>query len=132
MSTFGFTPVELTPGQLDLHGGEVVAPAAATKPPSGIAEKDWQAQVVELAQLYRWRVYHTYDSRRSHEGWPDLILARPPELLAVELKTDTGRLRPAQREWLDTLTACHVEIAVWRPRDFEAVHSRLKMRWKDR
>lgn len=129
MSTFGFPPVEPIAGQLDLDGGEIRLLEAQRKPPTGLAEKDWQAQVIELAALYRWRVYHTYDSRRSHEGWPDLILARPPELLAVELKTDTGRLRPAQREWLDVLTACRVETAVWRPREFEAVHARLRMRY---
>jgi hypothetical protein len=93
-----------------------------------VREKAWQAQVIELALLYGWFVYHTYDSRRSQPGWPDLVLARPTtgELIFVELKTDVGRLSPAQRSWLRVLEDCNQEVHVWRPRDFEAVHARLK------
>lgn len=50
-------------------------------------------------------------------GWPDLILARPGRLLAVELKSNRGSLRPEQRRWLDILQAAGVETYVWRPRD---------------
>lgn len=91
-------------------------------------EKEWQAQVIELAVLYGWFVYHTFDSRRSNAGWPDLVLCRPTtgELIFVELKTDVGRLSPAQRSWLRVLEDCNQEVHVWRPRDFEAVHARLK------
>ena len=35
-------------------------------------EKGFQAAVVELARLRGWLVYHTYDSRRSAKGFPDL------------------------------------------------------------
>ena len=90
-----------------------------------MTEREWQAQVVEAATLTRWRHYHAYDSRRSDPGWPDLVLARAPELLMVELKTDTGRLSRAQREWMQVLTACGVECHVWRPGDFAAVWARL-------
>lgn len=91
-----------------------------------ISEKAWQEQVVQLAALYGWKHYHPFDSRRSVSGWPDLVLVRPPELLIVELKTDRGRIRPPQQEWLDALAMCGVEVAVWRPRDFEQVHDRLR------
>lgn len=94
-----------------------------------LTEAQWQAQVIELAERYGWFVYHTYDSRRSHAGWPDLVLARPStgELLYVELKTDKGRVSPAQRTWLRVLEDCNQEVHVWRPRDFdELVHPRLK------
>lgn len=91
-----------------------------------ISEKAWQDQLVQLATLYGWKHYHPFDSRRSVAGWPDLVLVRPPELLIVELKTDHGRVRPNQQEWLDALAACGVEVDVWRPRDFEAVHDRLR------
>lgn len=91
-----------------------------------MTESAWQQQVVELATLYGWLHYHAYDSRRSDPGWPDLVLVRPPKLLVVELKTDTGRLTRSQTEWLALLDACGVETAVWRPRDFDAVHDRLR------
>jgi VRR-NUC domain-containing protein len=62
-----------------------------------ISEKGLQAQVGELARLCGFPVYHTHDSRHSAPGFPDLVLARPPVIRFVELKTDTGRLRPQQR-----------------------------------
>lgn len=92
-------------------------------------EKAWQAQVLHLATLYRWAHFHPLNMRGSDAGWPDLVLARAPELLVVELKTDKGRLSQAQRDWLDLLAACGVECHVWRPRDFELVHERLKPQW---
>jgi hypothetical protein len=68
-----------------------------------VTEKQLQAQVVQLASLTGWRCYHTFDSRRSAPGFPDLLLVRPPRCLFVELKTTTGRLRPAQAAWLEAL-----------------------------
>lgn len=94
-----------------------------------LTERAWQDQVVEIARLYGWAVYHTYDSRRSESGWPDLALAREPEFLVAELKTDKGRLSPAQVKWLSLLGSCGIETAVWRPRDFQVVHERLKRRY---
>lgn len=115
-----------------------------------LAEAAFQAQVEGLARFYGWRLYHTHDSRRSAAGFPDLVLVRPPELLFVELKTDTGRVRPEQEEWLADLRAVGdavalmdlseirapwpppddyhrpaVEAHLWRPRDWEALQARL-------
>jgi hypothetical protein len=73
--------------------------------------------VRELAQLHGFMTYHTYRSDRSEPGFPDLVLMRPPLLLFRELKTDVGRLRPAQRKWLDELAACGQDVGVWRPAD---------------
>lgn len=93
-----------------------------------MTEAEWQRQVIDLARMYGWRVYHTFDSRRSSPGWPDLVLARAPVFMVVELKTDKGRVRPAQREWLELLAACGVEAHIWRPRDVDAVLRRLVRR----
>jgi VRR-NUC domain len=90
--------------------------------------------VLQLAQLYGWRAYHTLNSKGSEPGFPDLVLVRPPELLVVELKTDKGRVRPAQREWLDALelgaaaAGGTVRVDVWRPCDFDRVHGLLRTR----
>jgi hypothetical protein len=96
-----------------------------------VTEGEWQDVVLKLAALYGWTLtYHTYDSTRSNPGWPDLVLHRPPgELLVVELKSDKGRVKPAQQEWLAALACSGVETAVWRPRDLDdVVHPRLKRR----
>lgn len=93
-----------------------------------MTEKEWQAIVVELAGYYRWQHFHAYDMRRSDPGWPDLVLARPGEVIFVELKTARGRLSDAQGLWVDLLTSAGLEVHVWRPADLDLVHERLKRR----
>jgi hypothetical protein len=91
-----------------------------------ITEKEWQETVVQLATYCRWHHFHPYDSRRSTPGWPDLVLVRAPEFIVVELKTETGKLRPEQVDWLTWLAQCGVETHVWRPSDFDEVVARLR------
>lgn len=90
-----------------------------------LSERDWQQLVVDVARLHRWDVYHTYDSRRSPAGFPDLLLTRPPELMFVELKTATGKVTAPQLAFLDRLERCHLEVHVWRPQDEERAFARL-------
>ncbi len=42
-----------------------------------LSEADFMDQVIDLAHLYGWMVYHTYDSRRSAPGYPDLAFCHP-------------------------------------------------------
>ena len=84
-----------------------------------MSERQLQDAVLRLAGLLRWRCYHTHDSRRSHAGFPDLVLIRPPRCLFVELKSAKGRVRPEQEAWLCDLSGCEgVESALWRPSDW--------------
>ncbi|RPH73807.1 hypothetical protein EHM76_04845, partial [bacterium] len=69
-------------------------------------ERAWQEQVLTIARYYGWWTYHTYDARRSEPGFPDLVLIRPPRLMMVELKTNTGRVTKAQQAVLDLLNEC--------------------------
>lgn len=90
------------------------------------SEKDFQAQILELARLSGWRCYHTFDSRRSAAGFPDLMLVRPPVVLFAELKTEGGKIRPEQRRWLTVLEACPgVVVKVWRPSDWPEIEEAL-------
>jgi hypothetical protein len=92
----------------------------------GESEATFQAAVIDLARHCGWRVYHTYDSRRSKAGWPDLALCKPPRLILAELKAETGRVRTEQREWLAALTRClGLEVYLWRPSDWPAVERAL-------
>jgi hypothetical protein len=94
-----------------------------------ISEKQFMAQVIELARLCKWMAFHPFDSRRSTPGWPDIVFVRPPSVIFAELKTATGRLTPAQQTWLEALGRCPgVEAYVWRPADWEAIVSRLQKR----
>ena len=78
-------------------------------------EKQFQSLIVEYAKRCGWFVYFTYDSRRSPEGFPDLVLVRNV-VLYRELKTETGRLTPAQKAWGDRLTEAGADYQVWRPK----------------
>jgi hypothetical protein len=102
-----------------------------------MTEAQWQQQVIDLAKLGGWRSYHTFDSRRSAPGFPDLVLLRPPELVFVEVKAEKGKTTPEQDAWLEDLGVVAqcillsqdslagdeipVQVYVWRPSDFDEV-----------
>ena len=105
----------------------MVTPTAPT-----MTEADFQAAVLELARLFRWRVAHFRAARTAHgwrtpvaadgAGWPDLFMVRGGRAVVAELKSESGRLRPEQREWLIELRACPgLEVFVWRPSDLEEI-----------
>ena len=92
-----------------------------------MTEKTLMANVVKMARLFGWRVFHQFDSRRSEPGWPDLAMVRRDRMLFAELKTATGRLTPAQRDTIKELRTIaraiqtgNVEVHVWRPADWLA------------
>jgi hypothetical protein len=90
-------------------------------------EKQWQNYVIRFAELSNWLPYHTHDSRRSHKGFPDLVLVRPPRICFIELKTEKGRIRPEQKLWADRLSCCTgVEYYLWRPSQEPEVREVLK------
>jgi hypothetical protein len=92
-----------------------------------LLEAQFQAQLLELARMLQWRVYHTHDSRKSQHGFPDLVLVRD-RLMMLELKRDTTRTTPPQRQWLAALHATGVEVYVVRPRNTDAIARLLAAR----
>ena len=85
-------------------------------------EAGFQRAVIEYARARGWRCYSHADSRRATAGWPDLVLLRPPKALFVELKTDIGKARPAQKETLNILARCDdMETYLWRPKHWESI-----------
>ncbi|HEY3492176.1 MAG TPA: VRR-NUC domain-containing protein [Solirubrobacterales bacterium] len=96
-----------------------------------MTEKEFLECVVALAAFGGWRlVYHTHRSDRSQPGFPDLVLVRPQhgELVFAELKSERGRLSPAQQEWLDGLRRAGQEAYLWRPSDMDEIQARLTRR----
>lgn len=89
-----------------------------------MTENQLQQAVIDAAHLFGWKVHHVKPARTpdgkyltriaADPGFPDLVLARSGEVLFVELKSAVGRLRPAQKEWLDHLP----DVKVWRPEDW--------------
>src|SRR6266568_2387284 len=96
---------------------------------ASLSEQDFMQQIIDLAHIYGWLCYHTYDSRRSAPGYPDLAFCHPTRChyFLAELKAERGRLSPAQKLWIDALHAAGIECHVWRPSDFDAIVERLTM-----
>jgi hypothetical protein len=86
-----------------------------------MTEQELMTAVLDLCRWTGWFAYHTHDSRRSQPGFPDLVLVERStgRTIYAELKSATGRLSPAQREWLELLGKRN-EVAVWRPADWSA------------
>ena len=106
---------------------------------TAITERAFQAKVMQLASMYGWHCAHfrpsmTADGRwltaiSGDAGYPDLTLAHPRRgIIFAELKTDSGRLAPAQHKWLETLAQAarrNTAVEVWRPGDLEQIAAQL-------
>lgn len=98
-------------------------------------EAQFQAQVIQIARMNGWRVFHPQKMQArdgswrtalsGDRGWPDLALAhRDRGFIVAELKTDQGKLAPDQLAWLHNL-APWAECYVWRPADLDTIARRL-------
>ena len=91
--------------------------AFATLPP--MTEAQLQRQVMAVAARLGYLSYHTYSSKRSAPGYPDVTLVHPAggTLFLLELKRDTEHPTLAQQRWLDALGwVTRVESGVVQPR----------------
>ena len=86
-----------------------------------IDEGEFQWAVEKAAKELGWMVYHTHDSRGSAKGFPDLVLVRKKSVIFAELKTETGKLTPAQKRWIAALMAAGQQTYVWRPSDLDSI-----------
>lgn len=92
-----------------------------------MTEKAFQQAVVDLARLNGWVCYHTYDSRRSEPGFPDLVLVKGHSLIFAELKTQKGRLTKDQETWREALwNVPNIGVCLWRPSDWEYIKATLE------
>ena len=82
-----------------------------------VDERTLENHLKWIAQDLGLLLYHTYDSRRSAPGFPDLVIAGPGGVLFRELKTEKGRLTVHQERWGNILAASGADIGVWRPSD---------------
>jgi len=103
-----------------------------------ISERMWQDKVEQVAIINGWIVDHKIPMRfngrpftTGKAGMPDLILIHPRGhgILYVELKTERGKLSPAQIEVAAALRANGAEYYLWRPSQMHEVEERLG-RWR--
>jgi len=93
--------------------------------PPRLSERAFMAQVVRLAELFHWRVYHTLRSEGSAAGFPDLVLVRRPRVVFAELKAQRTPVTDDQRDWHRELRACDQEAYIWRPSDWATIEKVL-------
>lgn len=82
-----------------------------------MSEDTLQTRVEQLARELGWIHYHTYNSRRSQPGFPDLVLVRRGRIVWRELKTSRGKPSADQKKWLDALAVANADVGIWRPID---------------
>ncbi len=102
-----------------------------------LSEQDWQTRVTDYAALKGWAWIHVRPARTVKgwrtpvsgplgAGWPDLILVRDGRLVAIELKSASGRLTGEQRTVLAALSRIPgVDTMVARPCDWGTVQEVL-------
>jgi hypothetical protein len=94
-----------------------------------VTEAELQAAVIDLAHVYGWKVAH-FRPAQTAKGWrtpvgadgkgfPDLLMVRDADLLAIELKTERGMNTPEQEAWLRAFLPIALLAAVWRPAEWE-------------
>lgn len=93
-----------------------------------MTEAELQNNIIELVKYMPTLLYyHTYDSRRSNPGFPDLVIAGPNGVMYRELKSARGKVTDDQFRWLRALELSGQDVAVWRPVDWpDRIHKELE------
>lgn len=93
---------------------------------NAIPEKDLENTVRSIAIRNGWRFFHPFWMQRSEPGWPDCFMLRGERVVVAELKTERGKVTPAQEEWLAAFRKIPaIEVYVWRPSDRDAIEEVL-------
>lgn len=98
-------------------------------------EEQFLREVLALAKECGWRTAHFRPARTARgwrtavqgdgKGWPDVVMVRE-RIIFAELKAETGRLKPAQKAWIETLTQAKQEVYVWKPSDWVEIERVLR------
>lgn len=92
------------------------------KPYPEMTEAEMYETLRQAAALRKRLIYHSFDSRHSFAGFPDVVIANPPFVHFCELKTKRGTPSPAQEAWLNAFHGCDaVTAGVYRPDDLDAL-----------
>jgi hypothetical protein len=92
-----------------------------------VSERAFMQAIRRVAVREGWKAYHTYTSKRSEPGFPDLVLIKPPVVLFSEVKRHGAQPTLDQQRWLEALQCCtQVETYLWFPEDMAAITARLQ------
>lgn len=93
-----------------------------------LSEGQFLDMIITRARARQWLVHHDRPAPTKDRngrwithtvgdpGFPDLVMAKAGRCIFAEVKTETGRISPAQRVWIEALNG-----AVWRPSDWPAI-----------
>ena len=86
---------------------------------TAMSEREFQQHVVAGLKARGWLCFVIPDMRKTRAGWPDVIAVHSTldlGILALELKTSTGRVKPEQQTVLRALSRVEgVDARVLRP-----------------
>ena len=106
---------------------------ALVKTNSNMTETELKDIVISVAKRYGWLIHHDLPAQNNRGRWltniqgdagfPDLLMVHPVsgKILAVELKSEHGKLSPLQKRWLMAFDASEVFNSVWKPSDMEYI-----------
>ena len=87
-----------------------------------ISEKQFRQQIIDLLRLFGWKYYFTWTSLHSPSGFPDIIALRDGMLIIAELKSEKGRVTPAQKRWLEAFGGlANCWAFVWKPSMWDSI-----------
>lgn len=82
---------------------------------AAMTERELFESVRAHLDAFGWLWYHTYDSRRSGAGFPDIFAIRKGKALAIELKSQRGQLTDEQWRWFIAFDVAGIDCHLWRP-----------------
>lgn len=82
-----------------------------------MSEDDLLATIRTACKVLHLLCYHTYDSRRSERGFPDLVIVGVRGVLFRELKDEKKKPTIHQQQWIQALQAAGADAGLWRPSD---------------
>lgn len=124
--TNGMQWSDWTPADVARHNARVKRGQIGGGLPADTPEDTLLSEIRRLAKPYGWLTYHTHDSRKSEEGFPDLVLTNGVSLLMMELKDNTKKPSKEQAFWLSMLNHTgKVEAGIWRPNMWSEIVQRL-------
>lgn len=92
--------------------------------------RELQKAIIEMARRLGWKVAHVPPVETTRgwrtptlgpegRGFPDLILVRD-RVIVAEIKGDTDRLKPEQRDWLSAFRMAGIAAHVWTPESWRS------------
>jgi len=134
---FPEAPATLPMPSVELHKP---SPQTRVRKRASMRESEFQLQVIEYAQIHKWRVAHFRPGRvlrggkeiyetpigADGRGFPDLLMLRGERAIVAELKIPPNDTTPEQDDWLKSFNAAHVTAVVWRPDDWPEIERVLR------